>query len=783
MPRDAASKKPHKTSRPPKAQREAQKAAQRNAKKAAQTEVSRDIAARLKAQLDGSRAKSERNDARGPQTSYAKGAAKNSAARSAKPEQRSKSAGAGKFAGSSKSAGAGKFSGAGKPAGAGKSAKPEYRGKSAGASKPTGMGKSGKPGASATPRKSARFDEGRKSSSFDKKYEKRSDKKFDKVDSSRGGSKGETRGSYKAATKGDYKTGAKGGFKGGYKNDKADSRERDRDFDKKQNRSSKPFGSASGKPARAERSNRADRPARAERSDRAARADRPARPLRAARPAVRLASAAPAKPSVFSAAVARARKTMKSPCAVDVQCGGCEAIALPYEQQLLLKNALVADLFEGVGGDFELRPILGMQDPFRYRNKIISPFAPGKKIEQPKAAAGADKSDDQKKKRRQRGLTCEILTGMYEQGTHKLVPTTSCLIENEVGQQVVSAIKAIMQRHAIEPYNEDTGEGFMRHVVVRVGHESGEVLVTIVTNEEKFPAGKSFAKELIARVPQVTTVVQNVNMRQTNVILGEQETVLYGPGFILDALCGLSFRISSTSFYQVNATQTEVLYNTAVELAGLTGTQTVIDAYCGTGTIGLVAATRGAQRVIGVESNAAAVRDAWENARHNGVENATFIAADATQFMREFAQKDTDEFMNEARANAAADLGEEAEDTVARADGSDDAAPEAVREADVAPAADSDASATAASANKTAGQELVLLMDPPRAGSTPEFLQAAADLAPQRIVYVSCNPETQVRDIELLQKRGYELQIVQPVDMFPHTAHVECVVSMSRKAE
>ena len=762
MPRDAASKKPHKTSRPPKAQREAQKAAQRNAKKAAQTEISRDIAAKLKAQLDGSRAKSERNDARGSQSSYAKGAAKNGAARSAKPEQRGKSAGTGKFAG------------AGKAAGAGKSVKPEYRGKSAGAGKPAGMGRSGKPGTSDASRKSAKFDEERESSSFDKKYEKRSDKKFDKADGSRGGFKGETRGGYKAA--------AKGGFKGGHKNDKADGHKREKDFDKKQSRGSKPFGPASGKPNRAEcpnRSNRTDRPERSDRPARAERSDRSARPTRAARSTARPTSAAPAKQSVFSAAVARARKTMKSPCPVDVQCGGCEAIALPYEQQLLLKNALVADLFEGVGGDFELRPILGMQDPFRYRNKIISPFAPGKKIEQSKASAGADKGDDQKKKRRQRGLTCEILTGMYEQGTHKLVPTTSCLIENEVGQQVVSAIKAIMQRHAIEPYNEDTGEGFMRHVVVRVGHESGEVLVTIVTNEEKFPAGKSFAKELIAHVPQVTTVVQNVNMRQTNVILGEQETVLYGPGFILDTLCGLSFRISSTSFYQVNATQTEVLYNTAVELAGLTGAQTVIDAYCGTGTIGLVAATRGAQRVVGVESNAAAVRDAWENAHHNGVENVTFIAADATQFMREFAQKDTDEFMNEARANAAAELGEEAEDAVARVAGFDGAAPEIDREADAALVADLDA--PVADANEGAGHELVLLMDPPRAGSTPEFLQAAADLAPQRIVYVSCNPETQVRDIELLQKRGYELQIVQPVDMFPHTAHVETVALLSRK--
>ena len=424
---------------------------------------------------------------------------------------------------------------------------------------------------------------------------------------------------------------------------------------------------------------------------------------------------APKKHESAAVAVAdRMAKARKSPCAVDAQCGGCKTIAVPYMQQLLLKNAQIVELFDQLDCDFELRPILGMEDPFRYRNKIISPFAPGKKIKAPEGEEAG--------KKRRRGLTHEILTGMYEQGTHKLVPTNECLIENAVGQQVVSAVKAIMEKHAIEPYNEDTGEGFVRHVVVRVGHESGEVLVTLVTNEEEFPAGKSFAKELIAKVPAVTTVVQNVNTRQTNVILGEQEQVLYGPGFILDTLCGLSFRISSTSFYQVNAVQTEVLYNTAIELAGLTGVETVIDAYCGTGTIGLVAASRGARAVIGVESVEAAVRDARENARHNGIENATFVAADATEFMLDLVK-----------------------------DGADfDAA------------------------------NMVLLMDPPRAGSTPEFLQAAAQLGPSRIVYVSCNPETQVRDIALLQKHGYQLRIVQPVDMFPHTDHVETVVLLTK---
>ena len=406
----------------------------------------------------------------------------------------------------------------------------------------------------------------------------------------------------------------------------------------------------------------------------------------------------------------------KSPCPVDKRCGGCKTIAMPYQQQLLLKNAAVVDLFDELGCDYQMLPILGMENPFHYRNKIISPFAPGKKIKRQEPEDGA-------KKRRNRGLDCEILTGMYEVGTHKLIPTNECLIENPVGKQVVLAVQSIMAKYGIPPYNEDAGEGFMRHVVVRVGHQSGEVLVTLVTNDDEFPYPKAFSKELIAKVPQVNTVVQNVNTRQTNVILGDEgERVLYGPGFILDTLCGLSFRISSTSFYQVNAAQTEVLYNTAMEFSQLTGKEVAIDAYCGTGTIGLVAASRGAKQVIGVESVEAAVRDARQNAAHNGIENATFVAADATQFMLDLA-KDAEDF---DPANT------------------------------------------------------VLFMDPPRAGSTPEFLEAAAALGPARIVYVSCDPKTQVRDIEFLLKIGYNLAKVRPVDMFPHTDHVETVALLTR---
>ncbi|MBP3867201.1 MAG: 23S rRNA (uracil(1939)-C(5))-methyltransferase RlmD, partial [Eggerthellaceae bacterium] len=336
-------------------------------------------------------------------------------------------------------------------------------------------------------------------------------------------------------------------------------------------------------------------------------------------------------------------------------------------------------------------------DPFHYRNKVTSPFAPGKR--------GPNGGR-------------EILTGMYAAGTHRIVQTDGCLIENEQAQAIVKAIRSIMKKHRIEPYDENRGTGFMRHVVVRVGHESGEVLVTLVTNDDAFPNSKSFCRELVKRCPFITTIVQNVNTRQTNVILGQQERRLYGPGFILDTLCGLSFRISSKSFYQVNAVQTTVLYDTAVDFAGLDGTQSVVDAYCGTGTIGLVAAKRGAREVIGVDSVESAIRDARENARHNGVENARFVAADATAFMRDMA---------------------------AAGEGTD-----------------------------------VVLMDPPRAGSTEDFCEAVAQLAPARVVYISCNPETQVRDVRWLESRGYRLTVVQPVDMFPHTDHIEAVAVLQR---
>lgn len=434
-----------------------------------------------------------------------------------------------------------------------------------------------------------------------------------------------------------------------------------------------------------------------------------------------------AKPA--SSRAARRTGASDSPCPVDARCGGCKNLCVPYTKQLIDKQLRIERLFAPLAPDGTISLIKGMKDPYHYRNKVISPFAPGKKLPprgQDRKATDARAAKGGKGKRPQ--ARYEILTGMYAAGSHELVPTDKCLIENETAKKVVLAVRDIMRKHDVAPYREDTGTGFMRHVVVRIGHTSGEVLVTLVTNSDDFPSSKSFCRELIRLCPAVTTVVQNVNERQTNVILGDKERVLYGPGFILDELCGLSFRISSKSFYQVNATQTEVLYRAAMDLAGFDGTQVAIDAYCGTGTIGLVAAKSGAARVIGVDSVESAIRDARTNARHNGVENAEFVAGDATDFMCELAKESV--------------LGASEQEEGAQAGG------------------------------------LVVLMDPPRAGSTEEFLRAAAALAPKRIVYISCNPETQARDVELLDSIGYAVVAVQPVDMFPHTDHIECIVAL-----
>ena len=368
------------------------------------------------------------------------------------------------------------------------------------------------------------------------------------------------------------------------------------------------------------------------------------------------------------------------------RCGGCAFQGVPYPKQLEDKQQKLQKL---LGRFCPVLPIIGMDEPLHYRCKVQSAFG-----------------------RARDGL---IISGPYEADSHRIVPIDSCLIENETADEIIAFIRHLMPAFRLEPFNDRTGTGFLRHVLVRVGRFSGEIMVVLVGASLSFPGSKGFVEKLRARFPQITTVVLNRNNRFTSMVLGDEEKTLYGPGFILDNLLGLRFRISPRSFYQVNPIQAEVLYRTAIDFAALTGAETVLDAYCGTGTIGLCAASR-AGSVLGVELNEDAVRDARENARRNKIANASFLCRDATRFMTE------------------------------------------------------------------SGSHFdVILMDPPRAGSTPAFIRAAAAASPSRIVYVSCDLDTLARDLALFAHEGYHAQKAQGVDMFPFAAGIETVVLLNKE--
>ena len=378
----------------------------------------------------------------------------------------------------------------------------------------------------------------------------------------------------------------------------------------------------------------------------------------------------------------------KSLCPHFKTCGGCQYLDMPYEKQLEHKKKEVSDLLRPF---CKVEEIIGMDDPFHYRNKVHAVMARDRKG--------------------------RIISGVYKEGTHTVLPVETCLIENKKADEIIGTIRELLPSFKIKVFDEDTGYGFLRHVLVRTAHATGEIMVVLITASPVFPSKNNFVKALRKVHPEITTVVQNVNGRDTSMVLGEKEHVLYGPGFIVDVLCGKKFRISSKSFYQINPVQTEKLYNLAIEAAGLTGKETVVDAYCGIGTIGIVAAAA-AKEVIGVELNRDAVRDAVTNAKVNGEKNIRFYNNDAGKFMVQMASQ-----------NAHAD---------------------------------------------------VVFMDPPRSGSTEEFMDAVAILNPDRVVYVSCNPETLARDLAYFKKKGYKAEKAWAVDQFPMTGHVETVVLLSK---
>ncbi len=380
----------------------------------------------------------------------------------------------------------------------------------------------------------------------------------------------------------------------------------------------------------------------------------------------------------------------RSLCPVSKKCGGCQLVDIPYGEQLKQKQRLTELLLRDFG---KVMPMIGMDDPVHYRNKVHAAF------------------DFQKGK--------GIVSGIYEEKSHKVVAVEKCLLENRKAGEIIKSVRELAKSFKIKAYNEDTGYGLLRHVLVRVGHIIGEIMVVLVLGSPILPSKRNFVNALCKLHPEITTILVNVNNKKTSMVLGEKEQVIYGKGYIEDELCGRRFKISAKSFYQVNSVQTEALYAKAAEYAQLTGKETVLDAYCGIGTISLAVAGQ-AGKVIGVELNKDAVRDAVTNARMNQIKNVDFYQNDAGRFLTQMAE---------------------------------------------------------------AGEKVdVVFMDPPRSGSTEEFLDALLRIAPKRVVYISCEPETLARDLKYLKgKSGYQVQEITPVDMFPFTGNIETVCLLSNR--
>ncbi|MBO4748808.1 MAG: 23S rRNA (uracil(1939)-C(5))-methyltransferase RlmD [Lachnospiraceae bacterium] len=371
-------------------------------------------------------------------------------------------------------------------------------------------------------------------------------------------------------------------------------------------------------------------------------------------------------------------------CPYAKKCGGCDLQGIPYEEQLQKKQKTIQGL---LGGFSKVSPILAAQEPLHYRNKVHGIF-------------GRDKKGN-------------VFTGIYEEKSHRIVPVKDCQIENEKATAILKTLCVMAKQFKLQIYDEDRESGLLRHALIRVGKSTGEIMVVLVLSSPIMPSKNNFTKELLRIHPEVTTLVLNVNSKRTSMVLGDRNIVLHGKGYIEDVLCGLRFRISPSSFYQIHPEQTEILYQKAIEFAALTGKERVIDAYCGIGTIGMCA-SKNAGEVIGAELNKDAVKDAYYNAKLNQITNVHFVNEDAGRFMTKLAKE----------------------------------------------------------------QEKIdiVFMDPPRSGSTPEFIDAIHQLKPSRVVYVSCDPVTLKRDLELFAKKGWKVKKVQPVDMFPYTKHVETVV-------
>jgi len=380
------------------------------------------------------------------------------------------------------------------------------------------------------------------------------------------------------------------------------------------------------------------------------------------------------------------------PCPVIKRCGGCQIQHMSYEGQLYYKTRIVKDALERIGGlkDIIVHDTIDMEYPWKYRNKAQFPVG----IKDGK-----------------------VNIGFYAPRSHDIIDINTCLIQDGINDKVLELIRDFIIKHYISIYDENTGKGLIRHIMTRKGFKTGEVMVCIVINGDQIPHETELVEKLQQNIDNLKTVVLNINKKNTNVILGDKNRVLYGEGYIFDYIGDFKFKISPQSFFQVNPVQTKILYNKALEYANLAGDETIIDAYCGIGTISLFLSKR-AKKVYGVEVVGQAIEDAKVNAYINGITNAEFILGESEELIPKLYKEGI------------------------KAD--------------------------------------VVVVDPPRKGCDEKLLEVIVKMAPKRMVYVSCNPSTLARDLKYMTSNGYEIKEVQPVDQFPQTVHVECVVLMSR---
>lgn len=379
-------------------------------------------------------------------------------------------------------------------------------------------------------------------------------------------------------------------------------------------------------------------------------------------------------------------------CKIEKLCGGCSNLKCSKALQAKQKQEYVENIMERAGLQVKVAPVLMAKNDLYYRNKVIVGFAKNKEK--------------------------KVYSGLYAAHSHRVINTSGCLMQPKLVNEIIDEITHLVDSMKIELYNEKTGTGLLRHVMIRYAHSTNQVMVVFVTSKVQFPSRRNLVNALVEKFPQIVTIVQNINTRNTSVVIQNESIVLYGKGMITDILCGLKISFTANSFYQIHSEQCEELYELGKKLLNLRAQDKVLDTYCGVGTIGLTLASS-CREVTGVELNEEAIQNARLNAKQNGIKNIRFVAMDSTMFMRE--------------------------------------------------------------ARKFHQKYEAIILDPPRAGTTKAFIESACFLQPNRILYISCDPKTQARDLIVFKRFGYYTDEIHPVDIFPYTEHIETVALLTKR--